>query len=227
MAPAARLPRLIVNLKAYSQTLGQRAVRLAQAARRLDEEYDVGIVLCPQSVDARACAATGGRVFGQHFDLLDRPEATGWQSIEALVDAGCAGTLINHSEHRIALERAGDYVQAARSARLTSVLCTRDSQESEKLAKTRPDLVAVEPPELIGGDVSVTTADPDVVSRSVAAVRRAAPKTLVLCGAGVKNRHDVAKAVELGAHGILVASGVTKAKDPAAAIADLAEGFRI
>jgi triosephosphate isomerase (TIM) len=227
LAASTRPPRLIVNLKAYPQTLGARAVKLANAARKLDDEYDVGIVLCPQAVDARACAATGALVYAQHFDLLERPEATGWQSIESLVDAGCTGTLINHSEHRIASDRAADFVQAARGVRFTSVLCTKDSQESEKLAKTRPDMVAVEPPELIGGDVSVTTADPQVVARSVAAARRSAPKTLVLCGAGIKNRHDVAKAIELGAHGILVASGVTKAKDPAAAIADLAEGFRL
>lgn len=227
MVSAAHAPRLIVNLKAYPQTLGKNAVKLANAARRLDDEYDVGIVLCPQAVDVRACAATGATVYAQHFDLMEKPEATGWQSLDALLDAGCKGTLINHSEHRISLDRTADFVQAARGARIGSILCTRDSQESEKLAKTKPDMVAVEPPELIGGDVSVTSADPQIVSRSVSAVRRSSPKTLVLCGAGIKNRHDVAKAIELGAHGILVASGVTKAKDPGAAIADLAEGFRL
>ena len=40
-------------------------------------------------------------------------------------------------------------------------------------------------------------------------------------GAGVKNGADVAKAIELGAEGVLLASGVTKANDPAAVLADL------
>jgi len=43
----------------------------------------------------------------------------------------------------------------------------------------------------------------------------------VLCGAGVKSGADVAKAVELGAEGVLLASGVTKANDVEAVLADL------
>ena len=43
----------------------------------------------------------------------------------------------------------------------------------------------------------------------------------VLCGAGVKTREDVFKAISLGARGILLASGVTKAKDPRAVLLDL------
>jgi triosephosphate isomerase len=50
-------------------------------------------------------------------------------------------------------------------------------------------------------------------------------KIPVLCGAGVKNGEDVRKAKELGAKGILVASGVVKAENPEEAIRDLLEGF--
>lgn len=222
----APLPRLIVNLKAYPQTLGRRAVALCHSALGLEREFDVPIVICPQAADLRPCAETGARVFAQHLDKVVRPEATGWQSAEVLVDAGCSGVLLNHSEHRLPGGDVGWYVDAARGAHLVSVLCTRDNRESEALAATRPDLVAVEPPELIGGDVAVTTADPEVVRRSVLAVQSRAPGTPVLCGAGVKSAQDVARAVELGAHGILVASGVTKAPDPAKALRHLASGFR-
>jgi triosephosphate isomerase len=215
-----------VNLKAYPETLGRQAVALCVAARKLDAELDLGIAICPQAVDLRACADTKARVYAQHFDRLTRPESTGWQSLEAVVDAGCEGTLINHSEHRLPAADITGHVDAARRAKIMSLLCTRDSHESGQLAMTRPDLMAVEPPELIGGNVSVTSADPQVVSRSVDAVRQVSPKTLVLCGAGIKNRKDVAKAVELGAYGILVASGVTRAKDPVQAMRDLAAGFQ-
>jgi triosephosphate isomerase len=47
----------------------------------------------------------------------------------------------------------------------------------------------------------------------------------VLCGAGVKNGRDVAKAVELGAVGVLLASGVVKAKDKRAVLMDLVSGL--
>jgi len=43
----------------------------------------------------------------------------------------------------------------------------------------------------------------------------------VLCGAGIKTGKDVAAALDLGADGVLLASGVVKAKDQAAALRDL------
>ena len=43
----------------------------------------------------------------------------------------------------------------------------------------------------------------------------------MLCGAGVKNGQDVATAIDLGAEGVLLASGVTKANDVIAVLNDL------
>ena len=99
--------------------------------------------------------------------------------------------------------------------------CAADVEEAKALAKLNPTYIAVEPPELIGGDISVTTADPSIVSDTVAAVKAVNPKVRVLCGAGVKSGKDVAKALELGAEGVLLASGVTKATDVHAVLSDL------
>ena len=89
------------------------------------------------------------------------------------------------------------------------------------MAKLGPTFIAVEPPELIGGDISVTTADPSIVTDTVAVVKEVNPNVRVLCGAGVKNGSDVAMAIKLGTEGVLLASGVTKAQDPAAILSDL------
>jgi triosephosphate isomerase (TIM) len=222
---SSKLPQLVVNFKAYPQTLGQKAVALAKAARKLEERSGVVVAVAPQALDLRACIATGARVYAQHFDKVLKPEATGWQSIASLKDAGCEGVLINHSEHRIDPKDVPWFVEAAKNANLVLILCTKDASESASYAKAGPQVVAVEPPELIGGDISVTTADPDIVRRSVSAVAKAASGVQVLCGAGVKGGGDVARAIELGAYGILVASGVTKAPRPAEVLADLASGF--
>ncbi|HEX2022586.1 MAG TPA: triose-phosphate isomerase, partial [Candidatus Thermoplasmatota archaeon] len=64
------------------------------------------------------------------------------------------------------------------------------------------------------------------VSGAVRAVKDLAPQTKVLCGAGVKTGKDVRRALELGADGVLLASGVTLAKDPEKAMLDLLEGLR-
>ncbi|MBN1275633.1 alpha-hydroxy-acid oxidizing protein, partial [Candidatus Woesearchaeota archaeon] len=87
-----------------------------------------------------------------------------------------------------------------------------------------PDFIAMEPPELIGGEVSVSEARPGLIGETVAAVRAVADVP-VLVGAGVKDGEDVRKACSLGAEGVLVASGVTKAGDKESVIAGLADGF--
>ena len=60
-----------------------------------------------------------------------------------------------------------------------------------------------------------------IVSDTVAAVKEVNPNVRVLCGAGVKNGQDVATAIALGAEGVLLASGVTKANNPQAVLEDL------
>jgi triosephosphate isomerase len=109
---------------------------------------------------------------------------------------------------------------------LDHIVCSNNVATSKAIAAFSPNFVAVEPPELIGGDISVTTADPDIVIGSVKAVRKVDENVKVLCGAGVKNGKDVAKSVELGADGVLLASGIVKAKDKKFVIRDLAAGLQ-
>ena len=105
------------------------------------------------------------------------------------------------------------------------IVCTNNIATSKAAAALLPNFIAVEPPELIGGNISVTTADPGIVSGSVDSVKKIDENVRVLCGAGVKNGKDVAKSIELGAEGVLLASGVVKAKDKESVIRDLALGL--
>jgi triosephosphate isomerase len=108
---------------------------------------------------------------------------------------------------------------------LDHIVCSNNVATSKAIAAFSPNFVAVEPPELIGGDISVTTADPGIVSNSVKAVKGVDKNVKVLCGAGVKNGKDVSKAIELGADGVLLASGIVKAKDKESVIRDLVSGL--
>jgi triosephosphate isomerase len=135
------------------------------------------------------------------------------------------GSLVNHSEHRLKLADIEHVVDRLRGCDLDSVVCTNNAAVSRAAAAVHPTFVAVEPPELIGGNISVTTADPGIVSRSVDLVKSVAPDVGVLCGAGVKTGTDVAKAIELGTDGVLLASGVALADDVGAVARDLASGI--
>jgi len=132
------------------------------------------------------------------------------------------GTMINHSERRLQLEVIGATVKRAKEADLHTVVCVDTVEKGRQVASFNPDAVAIEPPELIGSGIPVSKAKPEIVSGAVEAVRRVNPRIKVLCGAGITSGEDVSAAMKLGAEGILVASGVVKAKDPHAALLDLA-----
>jgi triosephosphate isomerase len=86
-------------------------------------------------------------------------------------------------------------------------------------------MLAVEPPELIGTGVPVSKAKPEVVSGTVELVKEINSDMVVLCGAGITRGEDVAAALRLGTEGVLVASGVVKAKDPYRVLLEFAEAL--
>ena len=58
---------------------------------------------------------------------------------------------------------------------------------------------------------AVSKEKPELILKAADAVKNA--NTKLLCGAGIVSGEDVVKAIELGSKGILVASGIIKAKD--------------
>lgn len=221
-------PRIVVNAKAYAEATGGDGVRrLAEACAALPKA--AGVALAVPAVELAWLSRSAGLrlpLYAQHCDAREPGAATGWVTAEAVAAAGAAGSLVNHAEHKLPHAEVAAVVARLHQAGLASLVCADSLAEATALAALRPTMLAVEPPELIGGDVSVTSADPAIVSDAVKAVRKVSPATLTLCGAGVKTGADVAAALRLGAHGVLLASGVVKAKDPAAALRDLAKGLR-
>jgi triosephosphate isomerase len=132
-----------------------------------------------------------------------------------------SGTLINHSEKRMKIADIAYLVKKCRKFGLRSIVCTNNLEVSTACALLSPDYIAIEPPELIGGDISVTAASPEIVGDAVKRIQEINPRVSVLCGAGVKTGEEVKKAYELGTEGVLLASGVVKADDPEKVLKDL------
>jgi triosephosphate isomerase len=217
-----RTPVIIVNFKVYSEVEGPGAVRLAKECESVALVKKANIVVCPPMVElSKVASAVTVPVFSQHVDNKSPGSITGYVSPQSAKAAGAKGALINHAEHRMPPQDIAAVIEACRKLGLVSVVCTDTAETSAAMAALSPDFIAVEPPELIGGNISVTTADPTIVSRTVEMVRAVDPKVKVLCGAGVKNGKDVRAALDLGASGVLMASGVVKAKDVKAALQDL------
>jgi triosephosphate isomerase len=211
---------VLVNLKAYPCD----PVAVAEAAHAVAEEHGVRVAVAPQAAHLDRVAATGVETWAQHVAPIAHGSHTGHTLAEAVADAGAVGTLLNHSERRLRLADVDDGLDAAERAGLETVVCANDPEQVAAAAALGPDAVAVEPPELIGGDVSVATADPEIVEGAVAAADAVDPDVAVYCGAGVSTGDDVSAAATLGAEGVLLASGVAKADDPRAALEDLVSG---
>lgn len=218
-------PQIIVNLKAYPQSLGDRAVRISKAIAEVGEEKEVGVGVSPQYADLyRITSEVEIPVYAQHVDPLEPGRGTGSLLPEAAEKGGAVGSLVNHSEKRLELDEIERIVDRLKEIGLTSVVCAEDVKMAGEVAKFGPDMVAVEPPELIGTGRSVSKVKPDIVEETVEAVHEVDSDVHVLCGAGVSMGEDVKIALELGAEGILIASAVVKADDPKKAMLDLAEG---
>jgi triosephosphate isomerase len=215
-------PVIVVNFKTYEQSVSENALSLAKVC----EDVSKDIVVCVDAIDLRE-VADGCKipVFAQHVDGVDFGSHTGKILPEVVRDAGAVGSIINHSEDRYALDALENAITDCKKEGIFSLVCCQNATEAKAIAAFSPDAIAIEPPELIGGDVSVTSADPKIVSDSVAAVKEVNPDIPVLCGAGVKTKEDVVKSIELGAMGVLLASGVTKAKEPKVVLADLFSGL--
>ena len=134
---------------------------------------------------------------------------------------GISGSLINHSENRMKLADIDEVIQLCKQNDIESCVCTNNIATSKAIATFSPDAVAVEPPELIGTGIPVSQAQPEVVEDSVKGVKSINKKIKVLCGAGISTGDDMKAAMDLGADGVLLASGIVKAKNPKEALLDL------
>jgi len=220
-------PVIVINYKVYPESVGPVAMELSRLCDEVARKAGASIVICPPVSDLFCIQQEVGiPVWGQAADAVEPGGRTGHVTLEMLSNAGAEGLLINHSERRLQIADIEWLLARARKFKLDTCVCTNNSAVSRACAALEPDFIAVEPPELIGGDISVTAADPDVVRGSVEEVRKVSPNVRVLCGAGVKDGKDVRKAIELGAKGVLLASGIVKARDKRAALMDLVSGLK-
>jgi triosephosphate isomerase len=206
---------IIVNFKTYLESTGKRAVELAKQAEKAAKETGDNIIVAPQFVDlAQVAAAVEIPVFAQHIDPIKPGNSTGHVLAESVKEAGAVGTLINHSERQLRLIDVDAIIALAKEKSLISCVCANNPSVSAAIAAMHPDITSVEPPELIGTGISVSKAKPEIISDTVKLVQKVDSKMTILCGAGISTAEDVSIALKLGTQGVLVASGIVKAKDP-------------
>ena len=177
------------------------------------KKYKVKIAISPPQHLIGLVANTSIIILAQHVDDSKIGSTTGFMIPELLKKSKVKGSLINHSEHRISSKEIRKLVLKLKELKMTSIVCVKDIVEVKKYLKLNPDFIAIEPPELIGSGKAISTEKPELIAKAADIVNNSKNKTKLLCGAGIVSGDDVKKAIELGSQGILVASGIIKAKN--------------
>ncbi len=203
----------VINCKNYEEISGDKIIKFVKIAERISKKYKVKIAIAPPQHLIALVANSSIPILAQHIDDSKVGSTTGFVIPELLKKSKVSGSLINHSEHRISSKEIVKLVSKLKKLKLISVLCVKNVSEARKYAKLNPNYIAIEPPELIGSGKAVSKEKPRLITKAAEAVKSAKNNTKLLCGAGIVSGEDVTKAVELGSKGILVASGIIKAKD--------------
>jgi triosephosphate isomerase len=214
-------PFIVLNFKTYKESTGQNAIKLARIAEKVQEKTGLNFMVCCQAIDLKDVASTVKiPVYAQHADSDVVGKSTGAIVLEHVRHMNIQGSLLNHSEKRIIIKEIEKTVIRLKELDMVSIVCAKDYIEAKKIAGfklVKPSFIAIEPPELIGGEVSVSEAKPDVIQKSV----KACGNVNVLVGAGIKNNNDLKIALKHGVKGVLLASHFVLATDPEKFLLDL------
>ncbi|MFB6076369.1 MAG: triose-phosphate isomerase [Candidatus Aenigmatarchaeota archaeon] len=209
----------IINYKTYRKGTGKEALKLSKIMEEVSEETGEEIVGTPQPTDLYMISKKVDiPIFSQHIDPIEFGSHTGWILPEAVKEMGVSGTLLNHSERKIPVEKLKRAIKRAKELNITTVVCCETPKKCAEISEFRPDYIAIEPPELIGSGIPVSKAQPEIIKDAKRSIRNNVP---LLCGAGINDHDDVERAEELGAEGVLVASAIVKADDRKNALLNL------
>ena len=203
----------VINCKNYEEISGDKIKKFIKIAEQVSKKHKIKIAISPPQHLIGLVANSSIPILAQHIDDSKIGSTTGYIIPELLKKSKVKGSLINHSEHRISSKEIEKLVVKLKELKMISIVCVKDVAEVKKYLKINPDFIAIEPPELIGSGKAISTEKPDLIQKAARIVNDSKNKTKLLCGAGIVSGEDVAKSLELGSKGILVASGIIKAKN--------------
>lgn len=201
----------IINLKTYLN--GKEVLKFA----KIFEKVDKNIILGVQPTDIyRVSKNSKIKIFSQHVDFFESGRNTGFITPESIKSQGAEGTFLNHSEHRLNFDILKKSVERCKKLNLKTAIFASDLKEALKIKKLNPDYLIIEPPELVSGKISISKAKPKLIKKISNKLGRD-----FIVGAGIQNKGDVKKAIELGSSGIAVSSSIIKSRNPEKKLKDL------
>lgn len=216
----------IINLKNYLETSGENTIKIVKDAERVSENLNVEIIISPPQPSLALIAKQSKlKIISQHIDIKKTGSTTGFYIPEIIEKVGAAGSLINHSEHEIGINEIKRSIEKLKELKLISIVCVKTIEGLKEILAFEPDYIAIEPPELIGTQKSISSEKPFLIRECSCIINKENQKSKLICGAGINKKEDVKIALENGSTGILVSSSITKAKNWYDKIFELASAF--
>ncbi|MBR2570792.1 MAG: triose-phosphate isomerase [Clostridia bacterium] len=204
---------------------GDQIIDLAMAADEAAAEYDIRVIFTTPYADIREVAKRTKNlyVFAPHMDAIPVGRGLAWVLPESVRAAGAAGAMLNHSERPLEVAVLCRTIERARELNMMTIVCSDTIREAKSIAQMGPDMMVVEPVELIGTGEACGM---EYVKASVEAVRSVNPEIGVLVGGGIANGEDVYNVLMAGADATGSSSGIAKAKDPGAMAREMLRAAR-
>jgi len=213
---------IFLSLKTYKQATADNAISLCKKIKQVIKQTKVPIIPAAQPFDLQNIKQqTNIEVWAQHLDPIDPDRHFGWLSPFSAKQAGASGCIINHAEHEIDFDTIKKTVAKCKQYDLKTLVITDTFELAQKVDVLKPDYLAFERPDLIGGKIAMIEAEATNIKKVINMA--SAP---VIIGAGIGTGEHVKKTIALGGAGVILASAVVKAEDQQAALLDLASGFK-
>jgi len=216
-------PFFEIGPKAY--LYGDAMLKLAKAADKASEKYDVRIILTPQYTDIRMLAQETKNllIFAQHMDPLPVGRGLGSVLPEAVKAAGATGVMLNHAEKPMTIADLYKAIKRADEIGLATIVCADTIDEAVAIAHFNPNIIVAEPTELIG---TGQPSDEEYILETTKAIKAVNPEIQVLQGAGISNGKDVYNVIKAGVEATGTTSGIMKAADPEAMLDEMIRAVR-
>ena len=198
---------IIINFKNYKR--GKDALELARTIFL----YANQAVVAVSSPDIKEISGnTGLKVYAQHVDYHEPGRSTGYVIPESIDENGAKGTLLNHSEHPLSVDVIKKTMKRCNERGLKVVICVKNITQAKKFKALNPYAMAFEDPKFIASGKSITSMEPDALSKFLKVLSDT--NIIPICGAGISSGEDVKKAYEIGCKGVLIASAIADSHNP-------------
>lgn len=198
---------IVINLKNYHA--GKEVLRFCKQLQSNLKK----VIVCPPLLQLQEVKQnTTLSVFSQVVSSFNKTNTTGHVTLDSLQNIGVAGSIINHSEHRISFNDISVIVREAKKIGVKIIVCVANLREAKKVLALKPWAIAFEDPKLIGSGKSITEYRSKEVKEFALLFR--CSSVIPLCGAGISSPEDYKAALDLGCKGVLVASALAKSKKP-------------